>query len=73
MKPIEKAIKACGSQEKLAQALGLTQSTVSQWITGRRPIPAHQCRKIETATGGMVTCFDLRPDVFAPAIKTNRA
>lgn len=61
---IEKAIKKCGSQKALADATGVHQSFVSQWLNGDRPVPATKCRAIEAATGGDVTASDLRPDVF---------
>ncbi|WP_406828140.1 helix-turn-helix domain-containing protein [Microbulbifer sp. ARAS458-1] len=68
MKPIERAIKVVGTQEQLAHALGLKyQSSISQWVTGRRPVPPMQCLPIEKATGGAVTRYELRPDVFGPA------
>lgn len=66
MKPIELAIKAVGTQQNLATALGLSQGAVAQWVTGRRPIPPRQCIPIEEATGGVVSRHDLRPDVFGP-------
>lgn len=31
---IERAVKNVGSQQKLAEAIGVTQSLVSQWING---------------------------------------
>jgi DNA-binding transcriptional regulator YdaS (Cro superfamily) len=36
---------------------------ISQWRNGIRPIPAERCPAIERATGGVVRCEDLRPDV----------
>jgi len=36
---------------------------VNQWATGRRPVPAEFCPKIERATSGAVRCEDLRPDI----------
>ena len=68
MKPIQRAIKLVGTQQKLADALGLkSQGQVTQWVTGRRPVPPKQCIPIELATGGKVTRYELRPDVFGPA------
>lgn len=63
MKPIEKAIKALGSQQALADALGVTQGAISQWLQ-RESVPAARCRQIEEATAGVVTRYELRPDVF---------
>lgn len=42
----------------------LNPSLVSQWATGRRPVAAHHCLAIEQATQGVVTRYQLRPDVF---------
>lgn len=63
--PIELAIQMCEGQDSLAKRLGLkSQGTVSQWVTGRRPVPSKHCRKIEELTKGKVTRYDLRPDIF---------
>ena len=31
---IRRAVRNCGSQQKLAEAIGVTQGRVSQWING---------------------------------------
>ncbi len=36
---------------------------LSQWANGVRRTPAERCPAIERATGGLVRCEDLRPDV----------
>lgn len=65
MKEIQRATKLVGSQTDLAKALGLkSQSQISQWLRGRRPVPPKWCIRIETVTGGAVTRYQLRPDVF---------
>ena len=51
-------------QRELASALGLTEGAVKHWCSGFRRVPAERCRDIEAATGGQVTCEELRPDVF---------
>lgn len=50
------------SQQALADALGITQSRVSQLAKSKKPINPERCVAIETATGGLVTRKDLRPD-----------
>lgn len=73
---IGKAIKACGTQQALADAVGVTQSFVSQWLNGERPVPSTKCRAIEVATDGAVTAAELRPDVFGepePRTEQNNA
>lgn len=48
---------------KFAAALNVPPSRISEWRTGVRPVPAERCPEIEKATGGAVTCEELRPDV----------
>jgi len=64
MEAIEKAVEIVGGQTNLANAIGVSPSFVNQWLSGQRPVPATRCRGIELATGGRVTCANLRPDVF---------
>jgi DNA-binding transcriptional regulator YdaS (Cro superfamily) len=59
---ITTAIKAAGGQVKLAQAIGVSQSLVSLWASGRLVVPIETCPKIELATG--VRAEQLRPDVL---------
>lgn len=63
MNPTKKACDVLGSQRALADRLGVTPPTINQWISGARPVPAERCPAIERATGGAVTCEELRPDV----------
>jgi DNA-binding transcriptional regulator YdaS (Cro superfamily) len=63
MNPLERAIKVCGTQQKLADLIGgIRQSHVSMWLH-RGKVPADYCPTIERVTGGAVRCEDLRPDV----------
>lgn len=49
---------------ELARSLGMEYSAlVSQWAHGVRRVPAERCPDIERATGGQVTCEELRPDI----------
>lgn len=64
---IEKAVSVCGSQSALAKTLSVPPALVWQWLNNKRPIAAKHCIAIETATGGVVTRYDLRPDVFGAA------
>jgi DNA-binding transcriptional regulator YdaS (Cro superfamily) len=52
-----------GAQARLAKELGIPAPLMSQWKTGERRVPAERCPLIERATGGLVRCEDLRPDV----------
>lgn len=50
-----------------AKLLGVSQPTVSDWVRGKenggKAIPEDRCRQIERATGGVVTCEEMRPDL----------
>lgn len=60
---IERAVDIFGSQQALADALGVHQTFVSKMVrTGRAP--AERCRQIEEVTAGRVNRYELRPDVF---------
>ena len=60
---IKQACEALGGVTALANAIGVRAPTVSQWISGSRPIPEKRCPQIERVTEGRVRCEDLRPDV----------
>lgn len=75
--PLQKALELIGSQVALAKAVcdwhrahgrevRVAQGHVWNWLnTTKTPMPpAEHCRAIEEATGGAVTRYDLRPDVF---------
>lgn len=64
MNAISRAVEAVEGQAALAKVLGVTPQQVNQWVLGTRPVPPGRCRAIEDATGGVVTRYDLRPDVF---------
>ena len=52
-----------GNGATLALALGVPHSSITNWATGARQIPAARCPDIERATNGVVTCEELRPDL----------
>ncbi len=52
-----------GRGASLAKAIGAPPVLISQWKTGKRPIPAERCPEIEKATLGAVRCEELRPDI----------
>lgn len=58
--PIARAVDALKGQKPLADALGVHQSLVSQWVTGRRPVAPEHCPRIEALTG--VRCNELLPE-----------
>lgn len=61
MDVIERASKACGGMAKLAELMGESVQTVSNWRV--RGIPVLKCAQLEAATAGAVTCEELRSDV----------
>jgi DNA-binding transcriptional regulator YdaS (Cro superfamily) len=50
-----------GALSKLSKTIGAHIPDVSRWVSGDRPVPLERCKAIEAATGGKVTCRDLRP------------
>ena len=50
-----------GVRSLIMASLGVTPQVISNWKT--RDVPAEYCPQIEAATGGLVRCEDLRPDV----------
>lgn len=61
--PIQRAIEIVGPAE-LARAIGVKPQFVTALGKGERPVPPGRCLAIEEATGGRVTRYELRPDVF---------
>ncbi|UPG86826.1 helix-turn-helix domain-containing protein [Luteibacter aegosomatis] len=72
MHPIDRVIEIVGGQEKLASILAIKSPSISGWRMRNR-VPAERCIAIERATNGIVTRYDLRPDVFGtPAMVGER-
>ncbi|WP_414487145.1 transcriptional regulator [Stenotrophomonas maltophilia] len=63
MSALDRAVQSAGSQQALAQLLGIKPPSVSGWYDRCR-VPAERCIAIELATG--VSRHQLRPDVFGP-------
>lgn len=63
MEALLRAVTLAGGQSALARRIGKTQSHVAQWLRRGRAGPT-ACIAIETAVGGQVTRYELRPDVF---------
>jgi len=60
---LKKYLEPPGAVVALARSIGVNPVLVSQWKNGVRGVPAARCPDIERATGGAVTCEDLRPDL----------
>ncbi len=63
MEIYQKIIAACGSQAELARRIGVQPMTVTQWKR-RKNIPADRVLAVEKATGGQVSRFEMRPDIY---------
>jgi len=59
-----------GTQSALAAKLGIRCASISGWRQ-RGKIPVDRCGDIERVTGGQVTRYDVRPDVFGAAPSSN--
>lgn len=67
---IQKAVDVAGSQTALARKLKLTPQRIQQWVsTGK--VPAERVLDVEAAVGGLVTRFELRPDIY-PRLNADR-
>lgn len=56
LNPLERGAKA-----EFARKIGAYPSDLSDWIAGKRPIPARYCPAIERESGGAVTRAECRP------------
>jgi len=73
-----RAIKAYGTQERMAGEMGVEQQTVSGWASGDRPVPWTFCIRIEAGTRQIaqakrdsslvVTCEELLPSLDWEAV-----
>lgn len=61
---VEKQPNSVEARKAIAEACDLTEPAVRHWCNGTRSVPARRCLAIEEATGGKVTRYDLRPDIF---------
>jgi DNA-binding transcriptional regulator YdaS (Cro superfamily) len=60
---LQRAITQAGSQKRLAELIGTTQSHIWYWLErSKRGVPAEYCSAIERATG--VPRHQLRPDLY---------
>ena len=52
------------TQAEFAASLGVTQSMVGHWVSGRHRVTAERAAQIEHITGGAISRAELRPDVL---------
>ncbi|MGC1547434.1 MAG: YdaS family helix-turn-helix protein [Rhodanobacter sp.] len=68
---LDRAVDIFKTQNALAAELKLRSASISGWRKRNR-IPVERCRDIERVTGGRVTRYDLRPDMFGVAPPTQQ-
>lgn len=73
--PLQRAVAIVGGQTALARILSTIDRPVMQghvwsWLHRTKLAPPEFCISIENATNGVVTRYDLRPDIFGHAPKT---
>ena len=58
------AIDVMKSQVALAKALQVRPQTLQVWLRKYKRVPAERVIQIEKATGGLVSRYHLRPDIY---------
>jgi DNA-binding transcriptional regulator YdaS (Cro superfamily) len=61
---LELLIKEAGSQEKLADMMGVRQGSISYWKNANKPIPAESAVQLEKNTKGAFPRWRCRPDLW---------
>ena len=61
---LKTAIDIVGGQAQLAVIIGVKQQHVWNWLNREKRVPARHCVAVEEATNGLVTRYQLRPDIF---------
>lgn len=62
--PIHRAIRLLGGPSAAGRVFNVTHEAVRKWLDGRSRLSGERCVEIEAATGGAVSRYDLRPDIF---------
>ena len=70
---VDRAVEVVGNDQKLADRIGCSRQWVARMrdrsVKGAKNISAAHAKAIETATAGVVTRHELRPDIFdAPPV-----
>ncbi|MEL0577022.1 helix-turn-helix domain-containing protein [Pectobacterium punjabense] len=60
---IQKAIAIAGSQKELGKRCGKAQSTICDWLNGKKKISPEHVPALVDATGGQVLAHEFRPDL----------
>ncbi|MDE8651470.1 transcriptional regulator, partial [Novosphingobium album (ex Liu et al. 2023)] len=62
VEPLQRAIRALGSQTALGRLIGISQQGISKMVRHSRPLPAEHVLTVEAATG--ISRHELRPDIY---------
>ncbi|AXF65027.1 helix-turn-helix domain-containing protein [Leclercia sp. W17] len=62
---VEKAIAIAGSQKELARRCGKAQSTICDWLNGKKRISPAFVPDLVKAVDGKVAAHEFRPDLPA--------
>ena len=60
---IEKAIEITGSQMALAKRCGRAQSTICDWLNGKKRISPEYVPDLVSAVEGKIAPYEFRPDL----------
>jgi DNA-binding transcriptional regulator YdaS (Cro superfamily) len=60
---VEKAIAIVGSQKELAKRCGKAQSTVCDWLNGKKRISPVHVPDLVNAVNGEIQAYEFRPDL----------
>lgn len=63
---LHRAVELVGSQQKLAEKIGLSQQGISYLMHAADKVSAEIAIEVDKATDGAVSRHDLRPDIFGP-------
>ncbi|AYH32991.1 transcriptional regulator [Pectobacterium parmentieri] len=60
---IHKAIVLAGGQLELAKKCGKSQSTISDWLNGKKRISPENVQSLVDAVHGEILAYEFRPDL----------
>lgn len=60
---VAKAIAIAGNQIELAKKCGKSQSTICDWLNGKKKISPEHVPALVKAVGGEILAYEFRPDL----------